>query len=83
MPHFQVSLNTDHRLTAEQLFVPDERKEETGCKKKKKREIREVRRMKMKAKQEKLKNEREHAATLDILKPRNVIQAQQCDFKVQ
>lgn len=26
-------LNTDHRLTAEQLFVPDERKEETGCKK--------------------------------------------------
>lgn len=74
-------LNTDHRLTAEQLFVPDERKEETG--RKKKREIREVRRMKMKAKQEKLKNEREHAATLDILKPRNVIQAQQCDFKVK
>lgn len=74
-------LNTDHRLTAEQLFGPDERKEETG--RKKKREIREVRRMKMKANQEKLKNEREHAAMLDILKPRNVIQAQQCDFKVK
>lgn len=26
-------LNTDHRLTAEQLFAPDERKEETGRKK--------------------------------------------------
>lgn len=37
----------------------------------------------MKANQEKLKNEREHAAMLDILKPRNVIQAQQCDFKVK
>lgn len=36
---FQVPLNTDHRLTAEQLFVPDERKEETG---RKKREIRET-----------------------------------------
>lgn len=29
---FQVPLNTDHRLTAEQLFRLDERKEKTGCK---------------------------------------------------
>lgn len=31
-------LNTDHRLTAEQLFGPDERKEETGRKKKERSE---------------------------------------------
>lgn len=29
---FQVPLNTDHRLTAEQLFRLDERKEKTGSK---------------------------------------------------
>lgn len=54
---FQVPLNTDHRLTAEQLFVPDEKKEERDRKKREKKKIREIRRMRNESKIVKTKGE--------------------------
>lgn len=52
---FRCLLRTDHRLTAEQLFVPDEKKEERG--RRAKREIRATRRMKNESKIVKTKGE--------------------------